>query len=173
MARENSTITVQSNEDYTVLTFTVKDAGAVSLDMRKLSDKVRNYAAVHGMKQRISDAAALSRDQKTGLAATPAEKLAEMTALVQWYESGTEDWRRAGTGGGRQSEETKLRVRLINALTRFQPDKDEAKLRDFAMKLSVKEVQAMLASAQLQPILAAMDAEAVKGIDTEALFAGL
>ena len=89
-AKSNSVITHKLENN--VITFTVRDAGEFTLDMGKLSTAVRDRAAVHGMIQRISDRAAISRDEKTGLSATPESKLAAMQNLADFYMTGTEDW---------------------------------------------------------------------------------
>jgi hypothetical protein len=69
------------------------------LDMAKVSQTLLDRAIVHGLKQRISDAAAIPCDSETGLPATPAEKFAAMSELVEHYNSGTSDWIRPRTAG--------------------------------------------------------------------------
>src|SRR3954463_5945761 len=59
----------------------------------------RTYAEFHGWKQRLVDTAAMSKDTKTGLPATPAEKVEAIKALIAHYESGTEKWSRVAEGG--------------------------------------------------------------------------
>lgn len=75
-----------------VITFNVKDAGSFTLDLDACSQAVRDRAMLHGMIQRISDRAAISRDSETGRAATPQEKLDAMKGLADFYATGTEDW---------------------------------------------------------------------------------
>ncbi len=102
-AKGNSVIT-HSVEDLAdgnlTVAFNVLGAGSVVLDTSKLHDKIMQHAAVHGLIQRISDAAAIGRDQETGRSASPMDKLTAMTELVSYYETGTEDWKRTGTGEG-------------------------------------------------------------------------
>ncbi len=97
-AKGNSVITHALEGDK--ITFTVLGAGAVTMDTEKLHDDIMQRAAIHGLIQRISDAAAIGRDPETGRSASPAEKLAAMTELVAYYETGTADWKRTGTGEG-------------------------------------------------------------------------
>lgn len=62
------------------------DIAPIVFDTRKASDANRDYAALHGFKQRICDTAALGAD------ATMAEKFAEMAKLRDHYESGSAEW---------------------------------------------------------------------------------
>lgn len=64
----------------------------LDMDMRKLHPTIWDRAAMHGMTQRVSDAAAMSRNPETGASATPQEKYDAMARLVAHYESGTDQW---------------------------------------------------------------------------------
>lgn len=75
-----------------VITFEVAGAGEITLQVAKLSPAVLERAVLHGLVQRITDAAAMSRDPATGAPADPAARLAAMSRLVAHYESGTEEW---------------------------------------------------------------------------------
>lgn len=83
-----------------VVTFTVRDAGELRLNLASLSPEVRERALVHGMVQRVSDAAAIPFNKEEGRYATPQEKFEAMRALVEHYESGTTEWARKGGGAG-------------------------------------------------------------------------
>ena len=61
---------------------------ALILHVGNVAAETAAYATLHGFKQRIDDARALSRDEVTGKSATPAEKFAAMRDLVEWYEAG-------------------------------------------------------------------------------------
>jgi hypothetical protein len=147
------------------ITFTVRDAGAVTLNVAKLSDRVRDRAMLHGMIQRISDAAALSRDPATGIPATPADKLASMRALVDHYETGTEEWnrRRAGGDGGV----------LVRALMELYPTKTREQIGEFLAGKSAREKDALKRSAKVAPIIERMERDAGRGLDGNAMLEGL
>lgn len=68
------------------------------LQMNNLSPEVAQYAAYHGMKQKISDAAALSRNVETGASATPAEKARVIGEMVRHFNEGGSWSTRASTG---------------------------------------------------------------------------
>ena len=61
MARKNSIISSAYEGD--TLTFTVEGAGEFSVNISELSDDIRNEALVHGLRQKVSDGAAIPKDQ--------------------------------------------------------------------------------------------------------------
>jgi len=100
-AKSNSVITHSIDADTQVITFLVRGCEPLTFDVKKVSDAVGERAMLHGFIQRVSDAAAISRNPETGLPATPEDKRDAMARLVEWYESGTEEWsrkREAGAG---------------------------------------------------------------------------
>lgn len=114
--KSNSVITTEI--DGTRITFRVKDAGSVTLNTEDLSPAVRSRALQHGMIQRISDAAALSRNPDTGLPASPQDKLAAMEELVAHYASGTEEWgRKRAAGAGAEGGITLRAVAAVQGVS--------------------------------------------------------
>lgn len=96
--RSNSVIT--TTQEGSVLKFNVLGAGELSIDLSSLSTTIQDRAMAHGMKQRISDAAALSCNPETGKPATAQEKYEAMKALVDHYNSGADEWNIARSSGG-------------------------------------------------------------------------
>ena len=96
--RANAVVT--TTQEGNVLVFKVHGAGETRLDLAKLSAGVKERAMVHGLTQRVSDRAAISRNPENGQAATPQDKLARMQALVDWYNTGTGEWSPTRTAGG-------------------------------------------------------------------------
>ena len=108
MARANGVIeTVVGGNS---LTFKVVGQPDLVLDLTKVDSTMLDYAALHGFKQRVSDAAAIPADELTGKPASPSEKWAAMKVLVDHYNSGASEWRVAGTGEGRESGGVTLRA---------------------------------------------------------------
>lgn len=104
MARANAIVQTAIDAEAGTLTITVAGQEPLVLRVGDLSPEVAAYAALHGLKQRIVDAAALERDEM-GRPASPADKWAAMAKLVTHYASGSKEWglRAAGgegTGGG-------------------------------------------------------------------------
>jgi len=90
-------ITTTLNDDATVMTFNVAGAGTFAIGLNDLSDDIRNAAMWHGLKQKVSDAAAISVNDD-GTPATPADKFAAMQSVADNLRNG--DWSKRGSGDG-------------------------------------------------------------------------
>lgn len=92
MARKNAVVSVSLN-DQNAIVFTVEGEGTVTISPEVLSDEIRNRAMIHGIVQKVSDAAAM------GKGATPGDKFAAMQAVAARLLEG--DWsKRNGDGAG-------------------------------------------------------------------------
>lgn len=77
MAREIQT--TLSNEGV----LTIKNsAGSLEINLHALSDEIKFKLLAHGAKQKVADAAAIPRDEETGLSATPSQKFEAMRAVA-------------------------------------------------------------------------------------------
>lgn len=95
MARKNSLLSV-SVSDSNVMTFAVDGAGSFSLAVSELPDDIRNIALLHGLRQKICDAAAMSKDDPDNNASG---KLSAMQSVADNIRDG--DWsKRSGDGSG-------------------------------------------------------------------------
>lgn len=166
--KSNSVITHQVTRNgagYAVgIQFDVLNAGTFVLNVETLSARVREQAMIHGMIQRISDAAAISRNPETGQPATPEEKFAAMKALADHYESGTDEWRRTGTGGG---ERTSI---LFRALVNLYPAKTPEDIREWIKSKSKTELAALRNSSKVR---AEIDRISPKAGDADEMLAEL
>jgi hypothetical protein len=108
--RENATTAV--TRDAKGITIHIRGVDApIVLRFDQLSEAVKTEAMGYGMEVRLTRAAALERDTKSGKSATPQDKHAAILKLAEHYASGTEAW--AMSGGGGLSDETRV---LIEAL---------------------------------------------------------
>jgi hypothetical protein len=100
MAKKNSILSTIVNDDATSILFKVAGAGEITLDVAALSAEVRNRAMLHGLIQKVSDAAAIPKSDLTGDAATDAAtKFNAMQAVANRLLDG--DWaKRSGDGSG-------------------------------------------------------------------------
>jgi hypothetical protein len=170
MARANSIITTTVGAS--TITFAVKGAGELILDMEKVSDDVATRAAHHGLIQRISDAAALSRNTDTGQPASPADKLEAMRRLVDHYNSGTADWALRAAGG--EGKEGGITLRAVAAVQGVDVATMRTRLEELATKKETT-TRALLAKLATQPAVAAKIAE-MRGpaaVDADALMGEL
>ena len=162
--------------------FAVKGAGELVLDVAKVHVANRTRAEMHGFVQRISDAAAMARDSKTGASATPQEKFEAMRRLVEHYMAGGEEWSpaRSVEGVGRPKSENPQARLLRAALKLFNPAKDEGVIAVFVKERNAAQITALVLSEQLKEAvelareqLAQEDAKMAEGVDAEELLSGL
>ena len=131
------------------------------------------YAAFHGLKQRLVDAAAMSRDTTDGSAASPETKAGRITAVIAHYHSGTDKWSRVADGtieGGL----------LYDALCRkFGHMRAPSEIKEWLGTLDDKARAALREDDEIAPVIAAIKAEraakapAKDKVDTKSLLAGL
>jgi hypothetical protein len=117
MARENAVVQVDESADGLGLVFAVPGEGKFEVRLNGLSQAIRDRATLHGLKQRISDKAAIPRDTTTGQSATPKQKFDAMKALADHYMTGTDQWDLRGPGkaqGG--GDEVELILRAVAAI---------------------------------------------------------
>ena len=129
-----------------------------------LSTAIQRMAIVHGLKQKLIDAAAISRDPNTGKSATPADKWAAVRAVYDRLLAG--QWNAArgeGTGAGNGL--------LFRALVRLYPAKTADQLRAFLDGKTKAEQAALRANPKVSAIIEEIKAEQAKGgdVDTDAL----
>tara|TARA_R110000868_G_scaffold2620_9_gene18740 strand:+ start:148 stop:768 length:621 start_codon:yes stop_codon:yes gene_type:complete len=122
-AKSNSIITARMTDESgnpadgphaACIMFTVLGVGDICLTFSKLSAQTQRRAMVHGLTQRISDAAAIPFNKEENRYATAQEKFEAMQALVEHYHTGTEEWSRTRTAGGSRADgETTLILRAV------------------------------------------------------------
>jgi len=110
-----SAVTALVRDAVGISIWTRRTAQPIVLRFAQLSDAVRAEAMGYGMEVRITRAAALMRDTKSGKPALPSDKHAAMKRLADHYASGTDSWTMAGGGGGGLSADTRA---LIEALAK-------------------------------------------------------
>lgn len=99
MPRKNALIAITVGEN-NALTFTVGDAGSFTLAVEELVPDIRHRAELHGLVQKVSDAAAIVKSELTGNAKKDAAtKFAAMQSVANRLAEG--EWsKRSGDGSG-------------------------------------------------------------------------
>jgi len=151
-----------------VLRIVGANGDVIALAASELSPEVRHAAMMHGLKQKLGDAAAISRNPETGRSATVEDKMAAVHEVYQRLLAG--QWnktRESGEGGGAGGL-------LFKALCKIKADKTPAEIRAYLDGLT-KEQQAAVrkvpaVAAAIEEIRAAQAKDG--GIDGEALLAG-
>ena len=161
--KSNSVINTQVNASIRTIEFSVVGAGSVTLHLERVSRENLDYAAFHGFKQRISDAAALSRDTTTGLSASPQDKLSAMKELVAFYESGTSEWTQR-----RQPGTSQIGL-LWRAVCEIKADKDPSAIRESLSALKADELRALATNPKVKVIMDRLAAQSASGVNTDEL----
>lgn len=166
---------VQSTSEFEgVLTWNFSPVGGVTPEPLEFSVKeqwtalnklypIGAKAMMHGFKQKISDAGAMSADTNTGKV-DPAARIAKMRRVAEALANG--DWELQRTGGGATGG--MLAQAIAEAF-----GKDLAVAREFLKGKSEAEKTALRAHKPIAEILARMEAEAASQIDAGAMLAGL
>lgn len=131
---------IQTTIENGLLTIDVIGHPVLTIDPANYPDEFRDYATLHGLKQRYIDAAAL------GKGATPAEKYEAISALVTHHRA-TGEWSRVGQGG---TSGDGLLVQAIMAA--YGLDRDTA--RKQVAGWDKKTQHALRESPELAPIIA-------------------
>lgn len=71
---QTAAVSASINDATMVLTLTFKDGRTLDIDALSLNEDIRNAALLHGLKQKLVDAAAIGRDTETGRSATLSDK---------------------------------------------------------------------------------------------------
>ena len=161
---------------------TVGDDGTLILEFRHgetlrvhpetLNPEIQRAALLHGLKQKLVDAAAISRDTATGRAATIVTKfdaVKEIFDRITGAGGETPSWNkpRAGGAGGQGGL-------LARAIARFK-NVEVAAAKAYLDRLTDAQKQALRVDPRIATIINELRMESAKpaGIDTDALLGGL
>lgn len=147
-------------------TFAFDGLPHITVDADTLSAEILHNLIMHGLKQKIADGAAMSRNPETGRPATDADKVARMRAIANRLMAG--QWRAESEGGATGGL-------LLRALMELYPNRTRDDIIAYLEKRSDKEKAQLRATAKIAPIIERLRAEAGKGasVDVEAMLAGL
>lgn len=158
-------IQVQINVSIGTLEWTFPTLGKVTLHTERMSAENMRYAAFHGLKQKCGDVMALKAEDFGGRVPENA-KHAELTAMIEWLESGATEWNRKvareSTGG-----------LLVQCLVEYLPNKSRESLLEYVKGLDANARGKLLASDKIHPIAERIRAAAGKGIETDAMLGDL
>lgn len=146
------------------LTITAIGEQPIAIDAGMLTAEIRTYAMLHGLKQKIVDAAALGRDYTTS------EKYkAMMDVFNRITDPDNPSWNARGEG---DSAPTGL---LFRALCRLYSAKSPATIREFLEGKTKSEQAALRKNPKIAAIIETIKSESMKtgGVNSDALLAGL
>lgn len=147
-----------------VLRLACMNGERLELNVFDLVESIRTQAMLHGLKQKLIDAAAISRNPDTGKSASPDDKWAAVTAVYDRLMRG--EWNAArgeGTGAGNGL--------LFRALVRMYPAKTADQLREYLDGKTKAEQAALRANPKVAAVIEEIKAESVKagGVDSDSL----
>ena len=140
-------------------------ANGEQLTLRRsaLTSAVADTAMWHGLRQKLCDAAALSRNPKTGHSATVADKFEAVKTVYDRLLRG--EWNATREGGGDATGGL-----LFRALCEFYTGKrTPEQVREYLSTLNAAQKTAMRANSRIAPIIARLEAEKTANIDADAL----
>lgn len=161
---------------------TIGDDGTLILEFRhgetlrvhpeSLNPEIQRAALLHGLKQKLVDAAAISRDTATGRAATIATKydaVREIFDRITGAGGETPSWNkpRAGGAGGQGGL-------LARAIARYK-NVEVSAAKAYLDRLTDAQKQALRVDPRIAAVINELRMESAKpaGIDTDALLGGL
>ena len=152
MAR-NSTIEARVNDSTGTLHLSFDNGERIDLSVDELTPAMRTMAMLHGLKQKLVDAAAISRDPETGRSATTADKYRAVKAVYDRLLAGSWNAMRGeGTGTGTGGL-------LFAALVRLYPAKTPDALREYLAGLTLAQQAALRKNPRVAPVIEEIKAE--------------
>ena len=152
------------------LVLTFADQTKVALSTRDLSPEILSQALLHGLKQKLVDAAAIARNVDTGASATTADKKEAVMEIHSRLLEGA--WNKGRTAGEGTSGTGSI---LLLALQRLQPNRDAVELAEWLKARTDAERAALAKNAKILPHVQAIQAERAaaaakrSGVDSDEL----
>lgn len=155
-----------------ILTLKFANDSILTIDANALTPDIQQQAMMHGLKQKLIDAAAIARDPETGRTATIDDKY---NAVYEVYQRITaaegSTWNKArGNGEGGNSNKGGMLLRAVMRLT----SKSRADAMAWLEARSKEEVAALRKNPRIMEIMAALQVESANtnGIDSDSLLEG-
>jgi hypothetical protein len=155
---------IQSDISAEVLTLTFQNGGEIILDAAALTPQLRIDAMMHGLKQKLVDAAAIGRNPDTGRSATIADKFDAVNDVYTRLAGGG-DWNKAREGGS--GANNGVLVRALVEMTGKSPQT----IVTFLEAKTKEEKAALRINPKVAAIIARMQSEKNTAIDTDELLA--
>lgn len=139
-------------------------ANTITVDPAALSDAIRAQATLHGLKQKMVDAAAIARDTTTGRSATPADKEAAVMEVYNRITTPEGTWNKVREAGA-----SAIGGMLVAALMEMT-GKDKPAILEYLSKKSNEEKAALRKNQKVAEIILKLQAANVNpAIDTDSM----
>lgn len=154
---------ISATIDGSTLTLQFANGEELTMHADQLTQDVYQYAGMHGLKQKLVDAAAISRNPETGRTATITDKYQAVKAVFDRLIAG--EWNATREGGGTTGG------LLLQALCRLYATKTPEQLREYLAGKTDGEKAALRKNPKVASIIDTIRAESGKAanVDTDEL----
>lgn len=153
-------ISVETDLDTMSLAITFGTGNTLDLTTNMLSTEVANQALLHGLKQKLVDAAAIGRNPDTGRSATMADKEAAVREVFERIIGPDGRWNK-----GRGEGEGNTGGLLLSALCRLYPAKTSTDLREWLGTKDADQKKALRETPRIATIMAEIKTERANASD--------
>ena len=155
---------------YGSLALECSNGKAAAVRLHDLTPEILAQAALHGLKQKLVDAAAISRNPDTGKPASPDDKWAAVMEVYSRITGPGATWNKTREGGAGGSGGL-----LFRALVRLYPAKTADQLREYLDGKSDAEKTALRKNPKVATVIEEIRAETGKAanVDTDELLGEL
>jgi hypothetical protein len=147
--------------------FSCINGHSVTVAVDNLAANIQRHAMLHGIKQKLIDAAAISRNPETGRSATPDDKWNALREVFDRITAPDGTWNKIREGSGGSGG------LLFAALCRLYPAKTPETLREFLAGKSPAEQAALRANPKVSAIIDQIRAERGAAVDSDELLGEL
>ena len=138
------------------LKLTFANGATLETTIGSLTSDMRAHATIHGLKQKLVDAAAVSRNPDTGRPASIEDKYQYVREVFDRITSPTGTWNKVRGDGTGTSGAGGL---LLRALGRLYPAKTTEELRAYLAPMTPEQQAALRANKKVKPVIDAIKAE--------------
>lgn len=152
------------------LTINFSNGKVIEVDVSKLSPEIQKQAMLHGLKQKLVDAAAIARNTDTGQSATITEKYEAVKEVADRVTGADATWNKVREAGASASGSSSLLARALVEVS----GKSRADIDAYLESKSKEEKAALKLSAKIAPVILRLQAAGNKSdVDGDALLADL
>ena len=162
--------TISADVFKSILTVTFANGKSLEVDVSKLSPEIQQQAMLHGIKQKLVDAAAIARNLETGRSASVDDKYAAVAEIHARITSPNGTWNKVREAGATPATKGNLLVRALMKMT----GRTKVDIDDFLSLKSKEERKALEKNPRVLQIIAELQAATdSSGIDTDSLLGEL
>jgi hypothetical protein len=166
---KKSTITADVFLPKMTLTLTFINGKEIVVDANSLNDDIRNMAILHGLKQKLVDAAAISRNLDTGMSASVDDKYNAVKKIADRLTSPDGKWNEGRSASGDDKPAAGVNNILLRALIKMT-GRDETYVRAYLGDKTKEQRAALRKNPRVVQIMAELQAATVvNGVNTDEL----